>query len=153
VPVIVGVVSDTHGRMHPRTLDALTGVARIVHAGDVGDPAILDLLSGVAPVTAVRGNVDRGALAASLSETEVVELQGVSLYVLHDLGALDVDPAAAGFHAVISGHSHVPRIETRQGVLYVNPGSCGPRRFSLPTTMARVTIADGRVAAEIVTLA
>jgi putative phosphoesterase len=151
--VIVGVVSDTHGRMHPRTLDALTGVARIVHAGDVGDPAILDLLSGVAPVTAVRGNVDRGALAASLSETEVVELQGVSLYVLHDLGALDVDPAAAGFHAVISGHSHVPRIETRQGVLYVNPGSCGPRRFSLPTTMARVTIADGRVAAEIVTLA
>jgi putative phosphoesterase len=150
--VIVGVVSDTHGRMHPRTLDALTGVARIVHAGDVGDPAILDLLSGVAPVTAVRGNVDRGALAASLSETEVVELQGVSLYVLHDLGALDVDPAAAGFHAVISGHSHVPRIETRQGVLYVNPGSCGPRRFSLPTTMARVTIADGRVAAEIVTL-
>lgn len=151
--MIVGVVSDTHGRMHPRTLDALTGVARIVHAGDVGDPAILDLLSGVAPVTAVRGNVDRGALAASLSETEVVELQGVSLYVLHDLGALDVDPAAAGFHAVISGHSHVPRIETRQGVLYVNPGSCGPRRFSLPTTMARVTIADGRVAAEIVTLA
>ena len=110
------------------------------------------MLSAIAPVTAVRGNVDRGTLAASLPDTEVVEIEGVSIYVLHDLGALDLDPAAAGFLAVISGHSHVPRIETRGGVLYLNPGSCGPRRFKLPTTIARMTIEDGRVEAEIVTL-
>ena len=138
--------------MHPGTLDALSGVARIVHAGDVGDPAILEVLSTVAPVTAIRGNVDRGAWAEVLSDTEVVEIDGVSLYVLHDLGALDIDPAAAKFAAVISGHSHVPRIETRGGVLYLNPGSCGPRRFNLPTTIARMTIDGGRVEAEIVTL-
>ena len=138
--------------MHPGTLDALSGVVRIVHAGDVGDPAILEVLSGVAPVMAIRGNVDRGAWAGTLPETEVVEIDGVSLYVLHDLAALDVDPAAAKFAAVISGHSHVPRIETRGGVLYLNPGSCGPRRFNLPTTIARMTIDRGRVEAEIVTL-
>lgn len=148
----VGVVSDTHGRMHPGTLAALAGVDRIVHAGDVGDPAILEILSGVAPVSAVRGNVDRGALAASLPETEVVEIDGVAIYVLHDLATLLIEPAAAGFGAVISGHSHVPRIETQGGVLYLNPGSCGPRRFRLPTTIARMTIEDGRVEAEIVTL-
>jgi uncharacterized protein len=151
--VIVGVVSDTHGRMHAATLAALTGVDRIVHAGDVGDPAILEVLSGLAPVTAVRGNVDRGAFAASLPETEVVEIDGAAIYVLHDLATLSLDPAAAGFAAVISGHSHVPRIETRGGVLYLNPGSCGPRRFDLPTTVARMTIDSGRVDAELVTLA
>lgn len=150
--VIVGVVSDTHGRMHSAVLPALAGVERILHAGDVGDPGILDLLASVAPVVAVRGNVDRGPLAAALSETEVVEIEGASIYLLHDLAALDLDPGAAGFAAVVSGHSHVPKLETRHGVLYLNPGSCGPRRFDLPITVARMTVEGGRVGAEIVTL-
>lgn len=149
--MIVGVVSDTHGRMHPRTIEALAGVDRIVHAGDVGDPAILDRLAAVAPVVAVRGNVD-GALAAILPEFEVVEAAGASLYVLHDLAALDLDPEAAGFAAVISGHSHVPKVERRKGVLYLNPGSCGPRRFRLPVTLARLTVNRAGLAAELVTL-
>jgi len=138
--------------MHPATLDALAGVQRIVHAGDVGDAAILDRLAAVAPVTAVRGNVDRGGLARSLPATNVLEVAQVTLYVLHDLGALDLDPAAAGFAAVITGHSHVPKVETKAGVLYLNPGSCGPRRFDLPISLARLVVEAGRVAAELVTL-
>lgn len=149
--MIVGVVSDTHGRMHPRTIEALAGVDRIIHAGDVGDPAILERLAAVAPVVAVRGNVD-GALGAVLAESEVVEVAGASLYVLHDLAALDLNPKAAGFDAVISGHSHVPKIERRAGVLYLNPGSCGPRRFRLPVTLARLTVDRAGLAAELVTL-
>jgi putative phosphoesterase len=150
--VIVGVVSDTHGRMHAGTLGALAGVDRIVHAGDVGDPAILDRLRSVAPVTAVRGNVDGGALARALPDHDVLDANGALLYVLHDLAALDLDPAAAGFQAVISGHSHVPKIERKQGVLYLNPGSCGPRRFRLPITLARLRVTGGRAEAEIVVL-
>jgi len=138
--------------MHPATLDALAGVQRIVHAGDVGDAAILDRLAAVAPVTAVRGNVDRGDLARSLPATNVLEVAEVTLYVLHDLGTLDLDPAAAGFAAVITGHSHVPKVETKAGVLYLNPGSCGPRRFDLPISLARLVVEAGRVAAELVTL-
>jgi putative phosphoesterase len=147
--MIVGVVSDTHGRMHPGTLAALEGAGRILHAGDVGDPAILEVLSTVAPVTAVRGNVDHGEI---FPETEVVEIEGVSIYMLHVLAAIDIDPAAAGFSVVVSGHTHQPKIERRRSVLYVNPGSCGPRRFRLPITIARLTIEDGHADAEIVTL-
>jgi len=150
--VLVGVVSDTHGRMHHRTLAALEGVERIVHAGDVGDPCILQVLSTVAPVTAVRGNVDRGELARVLPETEVVELEGVSIYVLHDLAALDLDPVAAGFGVVVSGHTHKARIEWKRDVLYLNPGSCGPRRFRLPITIARLNLEGGCADAKIVTL-
>ncbi|HJQ97679.1 MAG TPA: metallophosphoesterase family protein [Candidatus Polarisedimenticolaceae bacterium] len=150
--MLVGVVSDTHGRMHHGTLSALAGVERILHAGDVGDPAILHVLSTVAPVTAVRGNVDHGELARVLPETEVVELDGVSIYVLHDRAALDLDPVAAGFGVVVSGHTHKSRIERYRDVLYLNPGSCGPRRFRLPITIAKLSVERGDTHAEIVTL-
>jgi putative phosphoesterase len=150
--MIVGVVSDTHGRMHPRTLEALAGVGRIVHAGDVGEAAILDRLSSIAPVAAVRGNVDQGSLARALPENDIVDVDGTLLYVLHDLAALDLDPRAAGFAAVISGHTHAAKIERRNGVLYLNPGSCGPRRFRLPITLARLRVTGGRAEAEIVVL-
>lgn len=150
--MIVGVVSDTHGRMHRGTLAALSGAERILHAGDVGGPAILSVLSAVAPVTAVRGNVDRDGLARALSESEVVEVEGLSIYMLHDLAELDLDPVAAGFAVVISGHTHQARLERKRGVLYLNPGSCGPRRFRLPITIARLRVEGGRAEAEIVTL-
>jgi len=148
----LGVISDTHGLVRPEALAALAGVERIVHAGDIGDREVLDALGRVAPVTAVRGNNDRGRWAADIPETEVVEVGGVSLYLLHDLHELDLEPRAAGFAAVISGHSHQPRIEERDGVLYLNPGSAGPRRFKLPISLAKLTIRDARVRAELVTL-
>jgi uncharacterized protein len=148
----IGVISDTHGLVRPQALRALAGADLIVHAGDVGGPAVLEALRGVAPVVAVRGNNDRGAWAAALSETEVVETDGRSLYVLHDLKELDVDPRAAGFAAVIAGHSHQPRIDRRDGVLYLNPGSAGPRRFRLPIAIAWLAIEPAGVDAEIVQL-
>ena len=148
----LGVISDTHGLLRPEAVAALAGVERIVHAGDIGSPDVLAALGRLAPVTAVRGNNDRDAWAAALPETEVVEIGGVSLYVLHDLHELDLDPRAAGFAAIIAGHSHQPRLEERDGVLYLNPGSAGPRRFKLPISLARLTIADSRVRAELVTL-
>jgi uncharacterized protein len=148
----IGVISDTHGLVRPQALRALAGADLIVHAGDVGAPAVLEALRAVAPVVAVRGNNDRGAWAAVLSETEVVETDGRSLYVLHDLKELDVDPRAAGFAAVIAGHSHQPRIDRRDGVLYLNPGSAGPRRFRLPIAVAWLAIEPAGVDAEIVQL-
>ena len=148
----LGVISDTHGLVRPEALAALAGVERIVHAGDIGSRDVLDALARVAPVTAVRGNNDRGGWAADIPATEVVEAGGVSLYLLHDLHELDLEPRAAGFAAVISGHSHQPRLEERDGVLYLNPGSAGPRRFKLPISLARLTIAHRRVRAELVTL-
>ena len=148
----LGVISDTHGLVRPEALAALAGVERIVHAGDIGDREVLDALGRVAPVTAVRGNNDRGRWAADIPETEVVEVGGVSLYLLHDLHELDLEPRAAGFAAVISGHSHQPKIEERDGVLYLNPGSAGPRRFKLPISLARLTIQKARVTARLVTL-
>lgn len=148
----VGVISDTHGLLRPEAAAALAGVERIVHAGDIGSPDVLAALGRLAPVTAVRGNNDRGDWAAGIADTEVVEVGGVSLYVLHDLHELDLDPRAAGFAAIIAGHSHQPRLEERDGVLYLNPGSAGPRRFKLPISLARLTIADARVRAELVTL-
>jgi uncharacterized protein len=148
----LGVISDTHGLLRPQALAALAGVERIVHAGDIGERGVLDALARLAPVTAVRGNNDRGPWAAGIPETEVVEIGGVSLYVLHDVHELDLDPRAAGFAAVIAGHSHQPRIEEREGVLYLNPGSAGPRRFRLPVSVARLTIRGGRVSARLLTL-
>jgi putative phosphoesterase len=148
----LGVISDTHGLLRPEAVAALAGVERIVHAGDIGSPDVLAALGRLAPVTAVRGNNDRGDWAAGIADTEVVEIGGVSLYVLHDLHELDLDPRAAGFAAIIAGHSHQPRQETRDGVVYFNPGSAGPRRFRLPVSLGRLTIADGRVTTEVRTL-
>ena len=148
----IGVISDTHGLLRPEAVAALAGVERIVHAGDIGSPDVLSRLGRVAPVVAVRGNNDRDAWAASIPETEVVEIGDVSLYVLHDLHELDLDPRAAGFAAVIAGHSHQPRMDERDGVLYLNPGSAGPRRFKLPISLARLTVTGPRVRAELVTL-
>jgi putative phosphoesterase len=141
---MIGVISDTHGLLRPAAIEALRGVEHILHAGDVGDASILDSLRNVAPVTAIRGNIDVGGPCSHLPATEVVTLQGHTFYMLHDRQALDLDPAAAGFSAVISGHSHKPLIEWRHGVLYMNPGSAGPRRFSLPVSIGLLTIgADG----------
>ena len=136
--------------LRPEALLALRGSEHIIHAGDVGAPEILDQLALLAPVTAIRGNVDRGAWARKLSETEVVELAGISIYVLHDLAQLDLKAEAAGFKVVISGHSHIPKQETRDGVLYFNPGSAGPRRFKLPVTAGKITIDRGEVRGEII---
>jgi uncharacterized protein len=148
----VGVISDTHGLMRPAALGAMAGSDLIVHAGDVGTPDVLEQLRAVAPVVAVRGNNDRGDWAGELSATEVVELHGVLLYVLHDVKELDLDPRAAGFRAVIAGHSHRPGIEERDGVLFLNPGSAGPRRFTLPITVARLRLCGGALDAAIVHL-
>ncbi|HTQ52872.1 MAG TPA: metallophosphoesterase family protein [Bryobacteraceae bacterium] len=135
---LVGLISDTHGLLRPEALAALAGAELIVHAGDVGKPEILDALRAIAPVVAVRGNVDLGAWAKKLPKTAVAQAGDALVYVLHDLDELDLDPAAAGFAAVVSGHSHQPRSYRRAGVLYINPGSAGPRRFRLPVTVARL---------------
>ncbi len=149
----IGVISDTHGLLRPEALAALRGSDHIIHAGDVGDPTILDQLREITALTAIRGNVDKGAWARKLPETEVVEIGGLSIYVLHDLGQLDLKPEAAGFSIVISGHSHVPKQETRNGVLYFNPGSAGPRRFKLPVSVGRLIVERGEVRGEIVKIA
>ncbi|HEY3352860.1 MAG TPA: metallophosphoesterase family protein [Polyangia bacterium] len=148
----VGVISDTHGLLRPEALRALAAVDLIVHAGDVGDRAILEGLRAVAPTTAVRGNVDGLPLAVELPESAVVEAGPALLYLRHDLDGLDLDPRAAGFAAVITGHSHRPRAEWRDGVLYFNPGSAGPRRFSLPIALGLLTIDGGTLTPEIVVL-
>jgi hypothetical protein len=149
----VGLISDTHGLLRPQAVGELRGCDLIVHAGDVGKLEILDELRALAPTLAVRGNVDRGAWAESLPLTEVVEAGPHRLYVLHILEDLDLVPEAAGFAAVISGHSHRPHAETRHGVLYLNPGSAGPRRFRLPVTVARLRVTQSGVEHEIVELA
>jgi putative phosphoesterase len=153
----IGVVSDTHGLLRPEVTAALAqaepGVARILHLGDVGDAEILRELGKIAPVTAVRGNVDREGECARLPETEVLEVQGVSIYLLHSIDGLDLDPKIAGFAAVLFGHSHKAEIRRHKGVLYFNPGSCGPRRFSLPVTMGFLRVgADGTLEPEIIEL-
>jgi putative phosphoesterase len=150
--VIVGVISDTHGLLRPEAFAALRGSDYIIHAGDVGDPAILDKLAEIAPVTAVRGNVDHGAWAQKIPVTNVLEIGEVSIYVLHNLQELDVKPEAAKFAAVIYGHSHVPKQEIKNGVLYFNPGSAGPRRFKLPVSVGRLTIEGGKIKAKILSL-
>jgi putative phosphoesterase len=149
---MIGVISDTHGLLRPAAIDALRGVEHILHAGDVGDASILDALRDVAPVTAIRGNIDVGGPCSHLPASEVVTLQGHTFYMLHDRQALDLDPAAAGFSAVISGHSHKPLLEWRHGVLYMNPGSAGPRRFSLPVSIGLLTIGADGLQPQLVTL-
>jgi uncharacterized protein len=151
-PVILGVISDTHGLLRPAAVEALRGSDQILHAGDVGTPGILEALTQIAPVTAVRGNVDTAPWARALPATEVVEAGGLSIYVLHDLGQLDLKPEAAGFRVVVYGHSHKPRIEEKNGVLYFNPGSAGPRRFHFPVSLGRLMIGTGNVRAELVEL-
>ena len=131
-------------------MEALRSSQHIIHAGDVGAPEILEQLAVIAPVTAIRGNVDTNGWAQKLAETEVVEIGGVLIYVLHDLAKLDLKPEAAGFSVVISGHSHAPKQQTRDGVFYFNPGSAGPRRFQLPVTVGRLTVLDGNVRGEII---
>jgi len=148
----IGVISDTHGLLRPEALDALAGVDHVLHAGDVGDPQILDALSSVAPLTAIRGNIDRVGRCGALSATEMVQLGGSTFYMLHDLHELDLNPAAAGIEIVVSGHSHQPSIESRKGVLYVNPGSAGPRRFSLPVSIGFVMLSPGEPKADILRL-
>jgi putative phosphoesterase len=135
-PEVIGLISDTHGLLRPQALAALEGSDLIIHAGDVGDPEILERLKERAPVFAVRGNIDTEPWAKVLPETEVVEAGDATIYVLHDAKALDLDPAAAGFQIVVSGHSHKPSRAERGGVLFLNPGSAGPRRFDLPVTVA-----------------
>jgi uncharacterized protein len=135
-PKTIGLISDTHGLLRPQALRALEGSDLIIHAGDVGDPKILEALKTLAPVFAVRGNVDTDEWALALPETEVIETDPATIYVLHDVHALDLDPAAAGFHIIVSGHSHKPSRTDHGGVLFLNPGSAGPRRFDLPVTAA-----------------
>jgi putative phosphoesterase len=130
----------------------LRGSQHIIHAGDIGSPEILPTLSAIAPVTAIRGNVDKTPWSRKLPETEVFEARGISIYVLHDLAKLDLDPRAAGFAVVVSGHSHIPKEETRDGVLYFNPGSAGPRRFKLPVSVGKLIVENGRVQSELLTL-
>jgi putative phosphoesterase len=150
--ITLGVISDTHGLLRPEALAVLRGSDRILHAGDVGDSAILDALAKIAPVTAIRGNVDTDDWAQALPETEVVETGGISIYILHDLRRLDLKPQAAGFRVVIYGHSHRPKIEEKNGALYFNPGSAGPRRFSLPVSVGRLIVHGGHVRADLVEL-
>jgi len=147
--VTIGVISDTHGLLRPEALEPLQGSDYIVHAGDIGDPVILERLAEIAPVTAVRGNVDRAAWARKIPATNVLEVAGISIYLLHDLAQLDLKPEAAGFAAVISGHSHVPGKEIKNGVLYFNPGSAGPRRFHLPVTVGRLIVEAAELRGEI----
>jgi putative phosphoesterase len=138
--VILGIISDTHGLLRPEALAALAGACHIVHAGDVGCIAVLDALRAIAPVTAVRGNVDTAAELATLPRDAGVTLAGVSIYVLHDAAELDIDPAAARFNVVVTGHSHRPAVAERNGVLHINPGAAGPRRFRLPVTLATLDL-------------
>ncbi len=146
----IGVISDTHGLLRPGAIDALQGVDLIIHAGDVGDPVIITELGAAAPVVAVRGNMDSGDWAYTLNRTETVEKDGSLFYVLHDISRLDLDPALSGIKAVISGHTHEPSIGRHKGVLYLNPGSAGPRRSKLPPSVAVIKVGERSLAARII---
>jgi uncharacterized protein len=148
----IGVISDTHGLLRPEAVAALHASDVIIHAGDVGDPQILERLRAIAPTRAVRGNVDTSAWAQVLPLTDVVQVGDLLIYVIHNLSDLDLDPKAAGFAAVVSGHTHRPHVEVREDVLYLNPGSAGPRRFTLPIAVARLEIAGSRISHEIIEL-
>jgi uncharacterized protein len=150
--LLVGVISDTHGLLRETALEVLKDSDLIIHAGDVGDPEIFNALERIAPTKAVRGNVDRGEFAQRLPETEIVETGGLSLYVIHDYSTLDLNPKAAGISAVIYGHSHRASIEWQNGVLLLNPGSAGPRRFRLPASLALLTISNRILSPEIIRL-
>lgn len=148
----IGVISDTHGLLRPQAIEQLTGVDHILHAGDVGDPAILDALRSLAPLTAIRGNVDVSGICGALPPTEAVELGGCLFYLVHSLHDLDIDPIAAGTAVIVSGHSHRPEVREHQGVVYLNPGSAGPRRFDLPISMAKAIVDNGLVRVRMITL-
>ena len=148
-PLRIGLISDTHGLLRPEALAWLAGCDHIVHAGDIGDAGILQQLRVLAPLTAVRGNNDHGSWADTLKMAESLQFDTVRLHLLHDLADLAIDPVAAGVQVVVSGHSHRPAVQPRQGVLYVNPGSAGPRRFRLPVTLAELRLRDGTVDARI----
>ncbi len=149
---LIGVISDTHGLLRPQAVAALQGVEIIVHAGDLGGPEVLARLTSIAPVQAVRGNTDKGDWARSLPLNRVVAVGGLHLYVLHNLYELDLDPGAAGLAAVIYGHSHQPSLERQNGVLYLNPGAAGPRRFTLPVTLALLRVRDAALEVEFIKL-
>jgi len=149
----IGLIADTHGLLRPQALDFLRGSAHIIHAGDIVDPDTLDRLAELAPLTSVRGNNDHGAWAQALPESVTLSLGGVAIHVIHDIKDLAIDPRAAGVRVVIAGHSHKPSVEERDGVLYVNPGSAGRRRFTLPISIGELVIEDGRVAVRLDTLA
>jgi uncharacterized protein len=150
--MIIGIISDTHGLLRPQAIEALGGCDRILHAGDIGAPEILEALAQIAPVTAIRGNVDTAPWASTLPLTEVIEANSILIYMLHNLAQLDLKPAAAGFRVVIYGHSHHPKIEEKNGVLYFNPGSAGPRRFNLPVSLGKLTVSAEKVNAELIEL-
>ena len=149
---LVGIISDTHGLMRPAVLDVFKGVDLILHAGDIGSPDVLTALETLAPVIAVRGNNDKGDWAVRLQECQSTQVSGVSIYMLHDLKQLDVSQVRGRFQVIVSGHSHKPRIDRREDGLYVNPGSAGPRRFNLPISVARLTIRNRKVSAELIPL-
>jgi putative phosphoesterase len=148
---VIGIISDTHGLLRPEVKDALAGVDAIVHAGDVGSREVMDELGEIAPLTVIRGNID--IWARDLPDTDVLEVEGRHLYILHDINELDLDPQAAGFDVVISGHSHKPDIRKKEGVLYLNPGSAGPRRFTLPVAVARLGVSSNHLDPEIIEFA
>jgi len=148
----IGLISDTHGLLRPEAVSFLKGSDFIVHGGDIGNAGILEALAAIAPLTIVRGNNDREPWADAIAETELVKFGGVHLYAIHDLAQLDIDPSAAGVRVVISGHSHKPKVEERDGVLYVNPGSAGPRRFKLPISIAELVVDGASVTARVVSI-
>ena len=150
--IVVGLISDTHGLLRPEAIRALRDCDLLIHAGDIGGPAVVAQLRALAPTFAIRGNVDNASWAEAFPETEIVEVGARQIYVLHDIARLGLDPVAAGFAAVVSGHSHRAAIESRKGVLYINPGSAGPRRFRLPVTVALARAADDGIHGEIVEL-
>ena len=149
----IGLISDTHGLLRPEALAALAGADHIIHAGDIGDPAVLEALRAIAPLTAVRGNNDRAAWAGGIAQTEMVRFGDAWVYVIHDLAELDIDPRAAGVQAVVAGHSHKPSVRVDDAVVYVNPGSAGPRRFTLPVSVGELLVTGTRVEARLTTLA
>ncbi|MBI5074810.1 MAG: metallophosphoesterase family protein [Nitrospirae bacterium] len=148
----IGVISDTHGLLRPQAVGALEGSDLIVHAGDIGSPEVLNRLKTIAPLFAVRGNTDHGPWLKGIPVAESVQWCGFFFHILHDLARLDLDPQAAGMHILISGHTHIPAITRKQGILYLNPGSAGPRRFSLPITLGRITIKKKELSPEIISL-
>jgi len=148
----IGLISDTHGLLRPEAVAALQGCAQIIHAGDIGKPQVLDGLRAIAPLEAIRGNIDTADWAQMLPERLDLRIGGLTLHVLHDLKQLDIDPLAAGVDVVIAGHSHKPKVERRDGVLYLNPGSAGPRRFSLPISLALLELNDGQAQVELISL-
>ena len=150
--ISLGLISDTHGLLRDEALDALQGCDLIIHAGDIGSPSVIDGLGAIANVVAVRGNMDRDEIAGKCPLTEIIQLNEVLLYVIHDIGRLDIDPKASGIEAVIFGHSHQPIIQKQKGILYVNPGSAGPRRFKLPVSVGKLHIKGNKLDAEIIKL-